>query len=315
MEENAVNIEAREDVIVAYQEIMNKLKVMKSGNADGQQDQDQELEQIQDHDHEQEMDAFANQNIIELASRETADEIARNLAELKLNIMKSLDDIKSKLTKEQDKFDILRKAISQSEADLLNVYEIKNTVNALSALIIAKNEKSAAFERELTEYKRTVENEKSQMEKERIREQNDYIQKRDSMRKREQDQYEIDKRALYDELYENRRALDEEYEIREASLNARENEHQQLKDREAKIVAREQEYSRLKEKEAKFPEELKAAVQKSENAISEQLTRKFNYDLKVAEIEWSSEKTLLKQKIDGLQQQLDQLKALKDLYS
>ena len=41
------------------------------------------------------------------------------------------------------------------------------------------------------------------------------------MRKREQDQYEIDKRTLYDELYESRRSLDGEYEIREASLNAR----------------------------------------------------------------------------------------------
>ena len=54
---------------------------------------------------------YANQNIIELASKESADEIARNLAELKLNIVKSLDDIKVKLTKEQDKFDILRKAL------------------------------------------------------------------------------------------------------------------------------------------------------------------------------------------------------------
>lgn len=310
MEENAINIEARDEVIVAYQEVMNKLKVMKSEQSQDPDGQEQDI--VLEYEN---LAAYADQNIIEIASKESADVIATGLAELKLNISRTLDEIKLKLTKEQDKFDLLRKAITQSEAELSNVYEIKNTVNTLSALIMAKNEKTAAYERELFEYKRTVENEKSQMEKERIREQNDFIQKRDATRKREQEQYEIDKRALYDELYESRRALDEEYEIREASLSARENEHQQLKDREAKIVAREQEYMHLKEKESRYPEELKSAIQKTELAISEQLTRKFNYDLKVAEIEWSSEKILLKQKIEGLQQQLEQLKALKDLYS
>jgi len=312
MEENARQMEARDDVIIAYQEVMNKLKVMKSDNANNNEENENDFDFNVD---QEKLDAYANQNIVEMASRESSDEIAKNLTELKLAILKSLDDIKVKLTKEQEKFDILRKAIAQSESELSNVYDIKITVNTLSALIIAKNEKTAAFEKELAEYKRTVENEKSQMEKERVREQNEYIQKRDFMRKREQDQYEIDKRALYDELYESRRRLDEEFEVREASLNARENEHQQLKDREAKIVAREQDYLRLKDKDAKFPDELKLAVQKAELAITEQLTRKFNYDLKVSEIEWSSEKSLLKQKNESLQQQIEQLRALKELYA
>jgi hypothetical protein len=315
MEENARQEDVRDDVIVAYQEIMNKLKVMKGGQAEDHADQFQVLEQEDMHEYRSEHNEKHDENVIEIASRETADVIAKSVTELKLSIGKALDEIKVKLTEKQEEFAILQQAISISKEELSNIYQIRDTVNALSALIMAKNEKEAAMERELSEYKKTVENEKIRIEKERIREQNEYIQKRDAMRKREMEQYEMDKRSLYDELYENRRKLDEEYEGREASLAARENEHQQLKEREARIVSREQEYLRLREKEARFPEEIRAAIQKTETSVAEQLSRKFQYDLKVSEIAWAGEKTLLSQKIEALQLQLEQYRALKDLYS
>jgi hypothetical protein len=318
MEENARQEEVRDDVVIAYQEIMNKLKVMKGGHTEASpqgtavqllgQTEAQEFRPVQE-------ERNIDDNIIELASKETADSIARHIAELKLLISKSLDNAKIKLTEKQEEFSLLQQAISISRAELSNIYEIKDTVNALRILIMAKNEKEAVMERELAEYKKSIEDEKLRMEKERIREQNEYIQKRDAVRKREMEQYEVDKRTLYDELYESRRKLDEEYEAREASLAARENEHQQMKEREARIVSREQEFTRLKEREARHPEELRSVAQKTETAVSEQLTRKFQYDLKVAEIGWSGEKALFTQKIEALQSQIEQLRALQDLYS
>lgn len=345
--------EVREDVIIAYQEVMNKLKVMKGANNNndfqkkhvendielheeeifnlhGEKDivgrLEEKYEEKNEEKHEVKNDSSVepndekyqekciNENIVELA-RETPDNIAKNFADLKLSFTKTLDDLRGKMIEKQEEFSILDKAIIILKEELSNLYQIKDTVNAMQALIIAKKDKEASLEREFAEFKRSLETEKMRMEKERAREQSEYVQKRDVIRRREQEQYEINKRELYDELYESRRKLDEEYEAREAALDARETEHKQLKDREAKIMAREQEYNRLREREAKHPEELKAAVSKAEAAIRDQLNKKASYDIKVLEIGYASEKTLLVQKVEALQLQLEQYKALKDLYS
>jgi hypothetical protein len=237
MDSSVQNDEVRKEVIVAYHEVMNQLKLMNNGQSDENQIREEEENAIK-------------ATVIDLASKETVDELAKKLAELK----------------------------------------------------------------EMTERRRNFENEKIQMEKERAREQSEYAQKRDTNRKRDQEQYEIDKRALYQELMENRRALEEDFEAREAGLAARENEHQQLKEREVRILAREQEYAQMKEKELRFPEELRNAVLKAETAIRETLTRESEYRTKLIQIESDSERNLMLQRISALEQQIEQYKTLKELF-
>jgi hypothetical protein len=325
-EENARHEDVRDDVIVAYQEVMNKLKIMKGGVRD-------EEDELHDFSHEHEEDepvvnhhAYQpvqapvvedkpiDETVIDLASRETSDSISRDLTEFKLNMVKALDDIRNKFIAEQEKFDLLKQAREEIDKDLENAYNCKRTLGTLAALMVAKNEKAVAMEEELRELKQKNDNAVLLMENERMREQREFVQKRDAMRKSDQEQYETRKRELMADLEASRIAFDEDCEIRRAKLDAREEEHEKWKQRQAKIIADEHEMKRLKERETTFPAELEAAVKKAEKAITEQLTRKYNYDLKVSEISWTSEKNLLSQKIDALQHQIEQYRALKEMY-
>lgn len=326
----ADNEEVRKGVIVAYQEVMNKLKLMKDEHAEAHQAGEHGAENvvnmdgvaIENHDdalvtplNYDNEDSAIQDAVIELASRESVDELAKNLTELRFFVTKCLDDIKIKLTAEYEKFYTLRQAIAYSKDELSNLYDIKVNVNTLSILLMTQRERESAFEKELSERKQALENERIQTEKERFREHNEYTQKRDAIRKREQEHYEMEKRSLYHDLLDKRRELEEAFETREASLAAREMEHQQLKEREARILAREQEFAQLKEKEMRYPEELRSAVHKAETTVADQLTRKYEYENKLAQIERESERKLEQQKITALEQQIEQYKKLKELFN
>jgi len=316
-EENRRHEEVREDVIIAYQEVMNKLKVMKSDdeNDDREFDYDFETEDSANLNAEDQQEEHAQgDNVIELAARETLDVVARSLAELKISIPKTLEDIKGKLTAELERIDLLKKARNEIEKDLENSYQIKKVATTLSSLILAKNEKAADLERELAEQKKRNENETTSMQNERIREQMEYVEKRDALRRADQEQYEKLKQELIRELQESYRIFEEDCALKKAHLDAREEEHELWKKRQAKILLDEQEFRRLQQIEANFPHELDVAVKNAEAVLTEQLNRKSNYDLKMAEISWNSERNMLTQKIEALQQQIDQYRDLNKGY-
>lgn len=310
--------EVREDVIIAYQEVMNKLKVMKSDDETEEREFDYDFE-CEDganiNAQELQQEKAPDDNVIELAERETLDLVARNLAELKITIPRTLDEIKNKLTAELGRIDLLKKAKNEIEKELENNYQIKKVATTLSSLILAKNEKAADLERELAEQKKRNENELAMQQNERIREQTEFVEKRDNLRKADQEQYEKLKQELIRELQESYRVFEEECEMKKAHLDAREEEHELWKKRQAKILLDEQELRRLQQIEANFPRELELAVKNAEALLTEQLSRKSNYDLKMTEISWNSEKNQLNQKIEALQQQIEQYRNLNKDYN
>jgi hypothetical protein len=90
---------------------------------------------------------------------------------------------------------------------------------------------------------------------------------------------------------------------------------EKINEREAETFAREQEFIILKEKTDTFPEQLRLAVQKAEKTALDQLKRKLEYDYHVARIDWENEKKLYLQKIELLEEKVEQLKALKEYYN
>ena len=120
------------DVIIAYQEIMNRLKIMNAAYTDDQDQQElpegqmqnpiQDPIQIQDQEEENRYD-----NILEFAYRETEDGIAENIAELKSYISIALDDIKFRLIEKQKEFSFMQQAIMISKAELS---ELENNIKA-----------------------------------------------------------------------------------------------------------------------------------------------------------------------------------------
>jgi len=179
---------------------------------------------------------------------------------------------------------------------------------------MAHKGKVAEFNQELLAYRNAFEQEKINNERARREEDSEYVFRRETIRKKDQEQYDAKRRQQELELTDQRIVFENDFETREARLAAREKEHQQMKDREAWIIAREQEYQQLKDKAALFPEELRQAVQKVERSITDQLTRKYEYDAKLVRIESDSERKVYQQKITALEDQIEQYKQLKQTF-
>jgi hypothetical protein len=322
--EMAVNDnEIKQEVVAAYNEVLRKLKVTKLTEVDDnfthqeptdlsdQLELTEELTQLEVVD---EKIAEEKARVIEVASSEGPDELVKNLSVLKQFLTKSLDEIKVRLLPEYEKYHTLRKAIALSENELKEIHDITANVNTFKALLLAQKQKSIEFENEMAESKRILMQEKLRIEKDRLQEAAEYNSKRELLRKADAEQYEMTNRRLNQEIVDRRLAFEEECEIREARLSARESEHQQVKEREAWIIAREQEYHQLKEKAALHPEELRA-VQKAERAVSDNLIRKFEYDARLTQIELESERKMYQQKISALEDQINQYRNLKQMFN
>lgn len=131
-----------------------------------------------------------------------------------------------------------------------------------------------------------------QTKKTRQREEDEYIYQRDLVRQKERDQYSAEKESLDKELTARRTALEQEFAAREAV-----------------IAAQEQEFKIVKQKAEKFPEELQNAIQDTNNAVTERLTFKFDYETKLAQKEVEGERKLFQQMIVALEAKVTQLES------
>lgn len=102
----------QDDVVVAYQEVMNKLKLMQKGRENKEESQPvttYEIETPQEDNSES-----REQRVVDISSIVNVHEIVRNVTELKSTIAQFLDDIQIKLMTEQEKFDQLKNASQES---------------------------------------------------------------------------------------------------------------------------------------------------------------------------------------------------------
>ncbi|HEX4045481.1 MAG TPA: hypothetical protein VHZ76_07445 [Gammaproteobacteria bacterium] len=253
--------------------------------------------------------------VITLAAKDTPMDLVREITELKQTITNSLEDVKTRLLPEYERFDVLRKAIAYSEEELKNLYGIKEHAYALEVLLAAQKEKTTRFEEEIRQRKHAFEEERMRAQEEWAQAERNYQEKRDLAREMEKKQAETARSELEEELSAKRLAFKQECEVLRAMLDSRKDEYDRLKNREARIASLEQEYELLKEKVARFPEELQSAIQRTQRVAGEQLERKHEYELKLLQIEISSERNLYEQKIAALEQQIEQYKTLKKLFN
>lgn len=302
---NKHEMQVKEEVVSAYNEVLRKLTIVKDNATPEERMEAMEEEEV----------VLENIRIIDGFMQESPEELVKNITDLKVFVSKELKMLEEKLLPYYERFHNLRRAIDFSEKELKEHHHIKTNINTLTALITAHKEKMAAFEDERAAYKKQFEEEKALSKKNRMQEEEEYLLKRNAKRKLEQQQYEVKRHDLDRELSTRRAAFEEEASTREARLVARENEHQQLKEREARIIAREQEYDELKTQVQTFPEELRTAVERVERSITDQLTRKYGYEVKLAQIELESERKLYQQKLSALTEQIEQYKMLKQQFT
>ncbi len=252
--------------------------------------------------------------IVTVAAKQTTNEIVRNLADLKLSLVNSLEDLEQKLLSEQKRLTTLQQAIDIQTKEIADIYEIKVNADTLTVLLLAQKEKTANFENEMREKRLILDQEmtqkravwkkeqeefemarkehETQIKKMHKREEDDYIYNRDLLRQKERHQYEDEKLSLEKELVEKRISLEKEFAERKFA-----------------ITEREEEFRLLKEKAEKFPEELQQAILNTENTITERLSFKFDYETKLAQKEVEGERKLYQQMIAALEAKVSQLES------
>lgn len=283
----------KNEILDAYHEVLQQLKENKKINK-------QDIKREQD-----------KQAVVEHASQHTTNEIVKNLADLKLSLVKSLEDLENQLLSEHKKLIVLQQAMVIQNKDLEEIYEIKINTDTLAALLEAQKQRKEAFDKEMSTQHQQLDEEMSQkrllwkqeqvdmdffrkeqeaqQKKLKTREEEEYSYKRDLDRQKERDQYEAQKHLLEKELTDKKASVEKE-----------------LSEREADILMKEQELLHLKLQVEEFPVKLQQAIADTEKTITERLQFKSEYEAKLTQKEVEGERKLHQQMIAALELKITQ---------
>ncbi len=284
----------KNEILEAYHEALKQLKESKKMSRQEEKIQEERKE------------------IIANASEQTTDIIVKGLAELKLSIVRSLEELEEKLLSSQKRLLSLQQAIEFQTTELSELHEIKVNTDTLAALLAAQKARKEAFEAEITEKRAILEQDMTEkraawkkeqeeqfsiqkeqellLKKTRQREEEEYLYQRDITRQKEKDAYEAQKQALEKELIDKRLALEIEFKAREAH-----------------IIENEQTLSQLHERTEKFPQELQKAIDDTEKAVMDRLSFKYDYEAKLMQKEVEGERKLYQQMIAALEAKVKHL--------
>jgi hypothetical protein len=279
------------EILEAYNDMLEKMKEQKAADTKVIKKEVEEKE------------------IVKKASQHSVEGIVKNMADLKLEIIKSMDSLGERLITEFKKLTELRQAIEVETKTIEDIYNIKVEAESLTALIAAQRDKRIAFEAEMEQKKADFDNDmtqkkllwkkeqddfefakkerETQSKKERQREEEDYLYNLQLKRKKEADVYEENAANLEKELTEKKAAFEKEFIERESSLSAREKELAELK---ARVDL--------------FPKELEKAIKDAEKSVTERLNFTHSHEAELASKEIEGDRKLYQQKIAALESKI-----------
>ncbi len=295
----------KNEILDAYESALHQIKELKK-----QVNNKQEIK------HEQE-----KQEIIQNAALSSTQEIVKRLADLKLAIVDTIENLGNQLLDEHKKFMVLQQATAIKEKELQELFDIKANAESLSALLQAQKQKKEVFEKNMVaeqesfesaiqdkravwkkeqeEFESARKEQENLQKKLRQREEEEYAYRRDLERKKEQDQYEAKKQFIEKEITDKKAIFEKEFS-----------------EREAIILSKENELANLRAQVEEFPQKLRQTITDSENALAEKLKFTYDYEAKLAQKEVEGERKLHQQMINGLElkiaQQEQQIKELND---
>lgn len=281
----------KQEILAAYQEALDKLKSDQKENIKKEKAVQEESE------------------LVQRACDTSKEQIIQNLASVKLNLTKTIDELESSMSKEFTTLSELQASIQIITKELDDLYAIKANADSLNVLILAQKERKETFEREMdnaeinfsqkcmereAQWKKEQEKKetefKDQMEetkKKRQREEEEYQYNLKLARKKEEDVYAARKEAL------------------EKELNAKRTEMlKDLTERETILTSQEKELKELRERAGKFPAELERAMKEAEQKVKDKLTYEYKFQMEMTAKEIEGERKLNQQKIAALESKI-----------
>ena len=105
---------------------------------------------------EKKIEEKKNREAVQVAESLTTEGVGKEIANLKLEIGRTLTGISDQLEGEVSRFVAIRNAIGAKEKELAELYEIEKSAMSLAALIEAQNQKRQEFTAEMEEKKESL---------------------------------------------------------------------------------------------------------------------------------------------------------------
>lgn len=280
----------KQEMIQAYNTILKQLEEKQAG----------ELRP------EKKIEEKKTREAVQVAASLTTESVGKEIAELKLEIGRTLTRISDQLEGEVNRFVAIRSAITAKEKELQELYEIEKTAMSLAALIESQNQKRQEFAAEMENKKEILRQEIDTTRGAWEKEQEDYdagVKERDAAEKkrqaREKEEFEYtfkrEQKLATDRFTYEKAKLEKELKDKKEQL---ENE---LKSREAAIAEREAELNDLRKRTAQFPKELETAVGRAVKEISERLLLEAKTKEELLKKEADGERNVFKARLESLE--------------
>ncbi|MCX6250545.1 MAG: hypothetical protein NTX61_07320 [Bacteroidetes bacterium] len=281
MRKNVSKTSTKQEILVAYEELVDEIKDQKSPKE--KQDQQEK------------------ESLFSRVSAQSKDSFIKHVSELKIQLNKQLDEIGDSMLTEIRQLTDIREAIVVGKKDLEELYKIRTESESLMALVQLQEEKKVEFSAEMETQRQAWIKEKEEIEKQgkeqkiikekdRKREEEEYAYNLNLKLRKEQDTYEEQKQMMERELAENKASFEKE-----------------MKEREQNIIAKESELSEFRDQAARFPQELDKALKQAVKDNSEKLLQQFEIEKKLLSKETETEIKLKDQTIQTLELKVKEL--------
>ena len=264
----------KSEILRAYDELLQKVRESSQPNRKAEKEAQEKRETVKA------AQGYSNEKII------------KSLADIKLEMAKSFEQLETLLSTEAKNLFTIQEAIEIENKRLEEIHEIRANADSLAALLLAQKEKKAEFEVDFNRKRQLLDLEiletkeqwkketdifeasfhetKSNAQKQWKREEEEYKYKISLERKKDSDAYAQQKADLERELAEQKNTFDKQFIEREQAIKQQENELQDL---------------RLKVEN--FPIVLQKSIADAQkNAVEKiELNHKYQTELKAKEVE------------------------------
>ncbi|HFA50046.1 MAG TPA: hypothetical protein ENJ95_13640 [Bacteroidetes bacterium] len=238
-------------------------------------------------------DLEKKQALIKKAEATTKAGAAMNIQQIRKALDEQLGKLETALSEEQEKFEMLQQAVEVEGQQLKTLHQIKAQAESLEALTIAHRQAKEKLEDEMAERKAQLEAVIQDAKTNWEREEEEYQYKLKLKRRNEEDAYQEKKEKLEKELFERK-----------------ENFEKNIAERKQAVEEQEDELKHLRKEAEAFEGRLQKAVGAAEKAVTETLTREFEYKQKLEVKDLEADLKLRDQMIQSLETKIKEQQEL-----
>ena len=263
---------------------------------------------------EEEAKKQKNQELLELASGYTVDNIVNTMASLQLDFGNIISNLSGDLTTEANKLDELKRAIVVEQKHLEQIQKVRLVADALYILRQEHQERLRLLENNTNEQREAITKEMEQTRKLWEQEEQEFTTKVEEenqllAREREKEavdyQYTIERnRKIETDEYEEIKRL-QEREMQQLSIQ----KEKSWEEREQILTEQEPEFVKNQEKVAGFEEELKQAYNKARGDAIKDAEREAKVKADLIEKEWEVAESTAQLEIQSLEETIESHRA------